>query len=384
MGGGVSKKALEDAQAEVAAARADAQRAKSELETARREAATTATRAAEDGALARAAATELEASLQREKVALEQKEAENQDLAAQNNELEEALEIMRRKQQKRVMKLAAKAFQRRGGRGVGENSIGGGMSDSGINIEISGSQLEDGSVVSDLSSQDTMMVQLTTTMENAARGDPIYDSLAAKIDRLQGRLDHEKKEKLQLSETMLAATSENIQLQQQQQVSSSAMGGLPSDYPPGPTSIVDLQGSIGTMSQATPIGFTAPVYGTYGSVSSGLAHGTTSSILGGARPNSSFGRPVVTSSPSVTLGRTLVTVGRTRDYAVIVDASSSMRLLERSPGAVSIRTSGRSRWELAREALELIVPTVVERDDDVSGPLSSLTNLALFIVPHRK
>lgn len=368
MGGGVSKKALEDAQAEVAAARADAQRAKSELETARREAATTATRAAEDGALARAAATELEASLQREKVALEQKEAENQDLAAQNNELEEALEIMRRKQQKRVMKLAAKAFQRRGGRGVGENSIGGGMSDSGINIEISGSQLEDGSVVSDLSSQDTMMVQLTTTMENAARGDPIYDSLAAKIDRLQGRLDHEKKEKLQLSETMLAATSENIQLQQQQQVSSSAMGGLPSDYPPGPTSIVDLQGSIGTMSQATPIGFTAPVYGTYGSVSSGLAHGTTSSILGGARPNSSFGRPVVTSSPSVTLGRTLVTVGRTRDYAVIVDASSSMRLLERSPGAVSIRTSGRSRWELAREALELIVPTVVERDDDVSGP----------------
>ena len=50
--------------------------------------------------------------------------------------------------------------------------------------------------------------------------------------------------------------------------------------------------------------------------------------------------------------------GRLRDYSVLVDASSSMRLVDRGT------YGGRSRWALAREALELIVPQVVARDED--------------------
>ena len=50
-------------------------------------------------------------------------------------------------------------------------------------------------------------------------------------------------------------------------------------------------------------------------------------------------------------------LGRVRDYSVLVDASASMRLVERD-------SFGRTRWELAREAIELIVPRVVERDED--------------------
>ena len=82
---------------------------------------------------------------------------------------------------------------------------------------------------------------------------------------------------------------------------------------------------------------------------------------------------------------------RVRDYSVLVDASSSMRLADGGPkpslttrpdhtmgggaaGGTSACAAGdngggrigglQSRWELARDALELLVPMVVERDED--------------------
>jgi len=46
-----------------------------------------------------------------------------------------------------------------------------------------------------------------------------------------------------------------------------------------------------------------------------------------------------------------------RDYSVLVDASASMRLVDRGAGGVT-------RWEQARQALQLLVPQVVARDED--------------------
>jgi len=46
---------------------------------------------------------------------------------------------------------------------------------------------------------------------------------------------------------------------------------------------------------------------------------------------------------------------RLRDYSVLVDASSSMRLVD---------ARGKSRWEQAKEALEVLVPKVIARDED--------------------
>mmetsp|Transcript_12133 Transcript_12133/g.28422 ORF Transcript_12133/g.28422 Transcript_12133/m.28422 type:complete len:915 (-) Transcript_12133:516-3260(-) len=48
---------------------------------------------------------------------------------------------------------------------------------------------------------------------------------------------------------------------------------------------------------------------------------------------------------------------RVRDYSVLVDASASMRLKDST-------ARGTTRWELAREALELIVPQVCAADED--------------------
>lgn len=50
---------------------------------------------------------------------------------------------------------------------------------------------------------------------------------------------------------------------------------------------------------------------------------------------------------------------------MLVDCSSSMRLVDRHwpPGAVPTKAQ-QSRWQLAQDALELLVPRVVERDDD--------------------
>jgi Mg-chelatase subunit ChlD len=46
---------------------------------------------------------------------------------------------------------------------------------------------------------------------------------------------------------------------------------------------------------------------------------------------------------------------RVRDYSVLVDASSSMRLKD---------DQGKTRWEQAKEALEVLVPKVIEKDED--------------------
>ena len=50
---------------------------------------------------------------------------------------------------------------------------------------------------------------------------------------------------------------------------------------------------------------------------------------------------------------------RLRDYSVLVDASSSMRMATRSG-----YDKRKNRWDEAREVLELLVPQVVEHDDD--------------------
>jgi len=56
--------------------------------------------------------------------------------------------------------------------------------------------------------------------------------------------------------------------------------------------------------------------------------------------------------------------GRARDYAVLVDASSSMRLRDREFGAYAREAAIQTRWELARGALEVLVPQIVGKDSD--------------------
>jgi len=54
--------------------------------------------------------------------------------------------------------------------------------------------------------------------------------------------------------------------------------------------------------------------------------------------------------------------GRTRDYSVLVDASSSMRTIDRHILCQSDQQQ--DRWNQAREVLEFLVPEVVKRDED--------------------
>ena len=54
--------------------------------------------------------------------------------------------------------------------------------------------------------------------------------------------------------------------------------------------------------------------------------------------------------------------GRTRDYSVLVDASSSMRTIDRH--IIGQCDQQQDRWNQAREVLEFLVPEVVKRDED--------------------
>jgi Mg-chelatase subunit ChlD len=68
-------------------------------------------------------------------------------------------------------------------------------------------------------------------------------------------------------------------------------------------------------------------------------------------------RPQSAPSERHVIPRPMRDLTRVRDYSVLVDASSSMRTIDRD-------ARGKTRWQLAKEALECLVPQVVERDDD--------------------
>jgi hypothetical protein len=54
--------------------------------------------------------------------------------------------------------------------------------------------------------------------------------------------------------------------------------------------------------------------------------------------------------------------GRVRDYAVLVDASSSMRMIDGY--VIGQAESRQDRWDQAREALEILLPQVVKKNED--------------------
>jgi hypothetical protein len=304
--GGASTKLLEQAQKEAASAKEERDQAEVAREAAVRELADEKQKTKDAQLAAYSAAKKAEVAEAEKQSKLAEMQATKQALLLTNQQLEETLKVMRRKQEKRLAKLAARAF----GRGI--NGAAGSLGPS-AGAEVSDGGDDDASVLSE-ASQDTMMVQLANM--DITTDDLMYSTLADKIKRLEGRLEAEKTDKLKLSETLLMNTNSVL---------------LANSAVLGETGTGDEGGLIESMAALGEVGAGDRV----GDV--GLGQGA---------------------------GGSLSEFGRVRDYVVIVDSSASMRLVDRSLGVCGGFSAARSRWELAQEALELLVPRVVERDND--------------------
>mmetsp|Transcript_4840 Transcript_4840/g.6231 ORF Transcript_4840/g.6231 Transcript_4840/m.6231 type:complete len:467 (+) Transcript_4840:57-1457(+) len=148
----------------------------------------------------------------------------------------------------------------------------------------------------------------------SASSDPLYDNLISQIAELENKLKAEKYNTEHLgNELMLRASSPSPSSSPGQGATSGHLGMSTNNTTTALDKDDDMR-SMDMMSEVSTIELT---------------------------------------SPQQQMSTTL----RSRDYSVLVDASSSMRLCEKE-------FYGRSRWSLAQEALEVLVPQVVSRDED--------------------